>query len=145
MERYPLTNAEQFFATARERYKIKLRRDAGHPWPWTTSPVFQEWRFTNVHREDDKTTVWFRDHVRNPLSELYRREPQPANYRQIIESTIIFRWFTRITTGEHVLDLLLNGWDYATAKDRLKDVHPVVTGAYMIKTINDLNKLEGIL
>lgn len=145
MQNYPLTNADQFFATARERYLIKLARESGKPWPWTSDKVFQQWRFTNVHREDDKTTVWFRENVREPLSQRYRESPTAENFYKIVEATVIFRWFTRISTGERIKDLLLGTWDTAIAKERLQHVHPVVTGAYMIKTINDLNKLDGIL
>ncbi len=59
----------QFFATARERYRILLRRRARQPWPWTSDRIFRENRFCNVFREDDRTTQWFREHLRDPLSE----------------------------------------------------------------------------
>lgn len=123
-----------FFETARERYEIKLKRDARQPWPWTNDPIFREWRFTNVFREDDKTTTWFRENVRSKLDGL-----------KVVEATLIFRWFNRITTGEIIKDLLLNNWITEEARNRLQNVHPVVTGAYMIKTFNGMNKLDGIL
>lgn len=138
MPNLPLVHAADFFAMSRERYNIKLRRDAGQPFPWSEDKVFQTWRFTNVFREDDRTTRWFRDQVRRPLSE----ENNPL---RLVEATVIFRWFNRITTGDAVLDLLLEGWDTEEARRRLKDLRPVVTGAYMIKTFNDMNKLDGIL
>lgn len=128
----------KFFATARERYQIKLRREQGFPWPWTKDGVFQEYRFCNVHREDDKTTVWFRDNVRFPLC-------VQRNYLKIVEATVIFRWFNRIETGEVIRDLLLNGWNQDEANRRLAHVKPLVTGAYMIKTLTGKNKLDGIL
>jgi hypothetical protein len=56
-----------FFRFARERYKIKLAKDAGKPAPWTKDPVLATAYFCNVFREDDRTTVWFREEVRNKL------------------------------------------------------------------------------
>lgn len=147
-----LTHADEFFATARERYRIKLARDAGMPWPWTTNPILQEWRFTNVHREDDRTTVWFRKNLRNPLSQSYDVViPTTETYNRlkaltkIVEATLIFRWFNRIETGEIIKDLILFNWDTNEARRRLEGVSPVVTGAYIIKAGDGVSKLDGIL
>jgi len=126
--------AMEYFATAREREHIRHRRLAGDAPPWTQDPIFQQWRFTNVHREHDKTTTWFREHVRSKL-----------DGRAAVEATLIFRWFNRVETGEVVEDLLLNGWDRGEAERRLKTVRPLVTGAYMIKSPPGLSKLQGLL
>jgi hypothetical protein len=131
---FQLENAAHFFETARERYRIRLRRMAGDPAPWTTDPVFRDWRFCNVHREHDRTTEWFRDEVRSHLDGL-----------AVVEATVNFRYFNLISTGERVKDLLLNGWDEWEARKRLTGVHPLVTGAYQIKTVTGLDKLEGAL
>ena len=53
---FQLAKADEFFATAREGERIRYRRMAGEPYPWTTDPVLREWRFCNVHREHDRTT-----------------------------------------------------------------------------------------
>lgn len=127
-------NTTAYFQTARERYRILLRRRANEKAPWTQDPVFQKYRFCNVHREDDRTTAWFRDEIRSKLKGL-----------KLVESTLIFRWFNRIETGEVIKDLLLGDWDTEEARYRLKDVRPVVTGAFMIKTETGLNKLDGLL
>lgn len=129
-----LVHADRFFSTARERYRIKLKREAGQPWPWTDDENFKRWRFTNVHREDDATTVWFRENLRSQLVGL-----------KVINATVIFRWFNRISTGEIIKDLILNEWDSKIAYERLVDVKPVVTGAYIIKAGDGVTKLEGIL
>ena len=131
---HQLVHIDKYFATARERYKIKLKRDAGEQPPWTTDDHFRAWRFCQVHREDDKTTVWFRENVRSKLEGLAQ-----------VEATIIFRWFNRIETGERIKDLLLEGWDSGEARRRLTGVNPVVTGAYIIKCADGLSKLDGIL
>lgn len=124
----------EFFTAAREREHARLRRARGEPRPWTTDQVFQAWRFCNVRREDDKTTVWFRDQVRAHLTGA-----------KVVDATVAFRWFNRIETGERVKDLLLNGWNGAEARRRLEGVEPLVTGAYIIKTPNGKNKLDGVL
>lgn len=124
----------RYFATAVERQSIKMRRDAGLQPPWTKDEVFQKYRFCNVHREDDKTTQWFRNEVRSKLAGL-----------RVVEATVIFRWMNRIETGEIIKDLLLNGWNRDEAKRRLQDVRPLVTGAYMIKTRTGMSKLDGML
>lgn len=129
-----LSNIDKFFSLARERYSIKLRRESGAPPPWTEDPVFQEWRFCNVHREDDRTTIWFRENVRQHLDGL-----------QLIEATVAFRWFNAVSTGERILDLLLHGWDSDEAKRRLAGVKPIVTGAYKIGSPTGMPKLDGIL
>ena len=46
-----------FFDFCREREAIRLRREQGQPREnWTQDPVFQQGRFLNVFREDDRVT-----------------------------------------------------------------------------------------
>lgn len=135
-----------FFFTARERYSILLRRRAGHA-VWTEDPVFLHNRFCNVFREDDKTTAWFREHIREPL----RDRPQ-----EVLLATVAFRWFNRIETMQRIFANLSDKGDMGVAevfsswrelgiKDILRHVSPVVTGAYIIKTPDGMNKLDGVL
>lgn len=133
-----MVHLREYFETAQERFRIRASKLTGRPQPWTEDPVFQQFRFCNVHREHDKTTEWYRENIRTPLA-------QADHLQRLIDSTIAFRWFNRIETGEKILDLLLHGWDTEEARKRLKDVRPVVTGAYMIKTPDGLNKLDGVL
>lgn len=131
---------ERFFAPARERYNILLRRQRGEPKPWTQDPVFQSWRFCNVFREDDRTTVWFRENIREPL----RDNPS------VMLATIAFRAFNRIETGEVLKPYLLaDNWDLAEWEHDLRafrrDGNSVVTGAYMIKTAPNMDKISGVL
>ena len=125
---------EQYFALARERYLIRERRLAGQPWPWSDQEVFQKYNLCNVFREHDKTTVWFDKNIRSQL-----------RGQAVIEATVIFRWFNRIETGEIIKHLILDQWNSEEARILLEDVKPIVTGAYMIKTVTGKNKLEGFL
>ena len=43
-----------FFDFCREREKIRLARESSTPPPWTDDPIFQQGRFLNVFREDDR-------------------------------------------------------------------------------------------
>lgn len=132
-----LFDATDYFATARERERIRLRRADGQPPPWTEDEVLANFRFCNVHREHDKTTEWFRTHVRELLT--------GASAFDQVAATIAFRWFNRIEVGEIIQDLLVEKWDTEEARTRLEQVQPIVTGAYMIKTPEGMNKLDGVL
>jgi len=127
-----------FLETAMERRRILARREDGQPKPWTLNPVFQQWRFCNVHREHDRTTKWFAENVRSKLQGL-----------DAVFATIAFRWFNRVDeTGLQLLDMLLSGfagWDSEAARGRLQNCSPLVTGAYVIKTPDGMSKLDGIL
>lgn len=137
--------ADQYFATARERYLIRLKKAVGTT-PLTDDPVFKEWRFCNVHREHDKTTEWYARNVRQPIMEsTLSASTRNSHANRIVEATVAFRWFNRIETGERIKDLLVQGWDSAVALERLQGVRPVVTGAYIIKGYDGMPKLEGVL
>ena len=43
-----------FFGFCREREQIRFLRESGAPDPWTEDPTFQQGRFLNVFREDDR-------------------------------------------------------------------------------------------
>jgi hypothetical protein len=42
-----------------EREHIRRQKERGDPKPWTSDPILQQFKFCNVHREDDKVTRWF--------------------------------------------------------------------------------------
>jgi hypothetical protein len=114
-----------------------LRRDSGHPFPWTTDPIFQTWRFCNVFRENDRSTTWLRRNVRQTLSD------QRAGLA-LVQAIIIYRWFNRPEVGDLIKDLLLTKWSTDIARSRLRHIKPVTTGAYMLRTPTGYDKLEGI-
>lgn len=133
--------AEPFFAFARERYEVMLRRNRGEPAPWTRDPVLRAWRFCNVFREDDRTTVWFRENIRQPLRD------RPVD---VLRATVLFRWFNLIETGETMLGCGLLSGAFRPGEFRQKLLArrpkgPWVTGAYMVKTPAGMNKVDGAL
>ena len=76
----------RFFEWINHRTEIQIKKDRGDPWPWTEDKIFQEFKFTNAFRENDRTTVWFRENMREPL--MYQEE--------VFMATVIFRWFNLI-------------------------------------------------
>ena len=140
-----------FFAYAREREEVRLRKVHAIKYDLdqrdlTTNPILREWSFCNVDREDDRTTVWFREHVRSQVPE-----------EQILFATVAFRWFNRISTGRVLAGLdkhdkpvrenLFADWSMYMARDRLAEhaKPPYVTGAYIIKTPDGMPKQDGVI
>jgi hypothetical protein len=134
-------NTTDYFAFLRERYAILLRRRAGESWPWTEDPVLRAWRFTNVRREDDRTTIAFRETVREPISD----DPH------VLLATIAWRWFNLIETGEILRPFLMSkdAWDRAEVERLLQERHdsgkPIFTGAFMVNSPQNRPKLPAIL
>jgi len=119
-----------FFAYARERYAVMLRKDRNEPKPWTKDKILQQYRFCNVFREDDKVTKWFRE----------------SGARTTTFSCVAFRLINRISTAEIMHKAgLFQDWKPKLAAKLLRDVHPLVSGAYIIHTPYGLNKLDGVI
>jgi hypothetical protein len=59
---------QRIFAFAQERYSIFLKKEAGKKPPWTNDEILQNYRFTNIYREDDRVTAWIRENWRRPHS-----------------------------------------------------------------------------
>jgi len=131
----PESQIEEYFATARERYNIMLRRNEGKPGPWVVDPIFNKYRFCNVFREDDRVTKLVKEHVRDPLTKSTR----------VLTALVAARFFNREGS---ILPLAEAGlfaqWDSRKACEVLKGVKPVTGAAYMIKTPTGLPKLEGV-
>jgi hypothetical protein len=49
-----------------EREQVRLRKVAELPKPWTHDPILQNYKFTNVNREHDRTTQWMRKYWTGP-------------------------------------------------------------------------------
>tara|TARA_R110000772_G_scaffold128508_1_gene236192 strand:- start:230 stop:1162 length:933 start_codon:yes stop_codon:yes gene_type:complete len=124
-----------YWQTERESIRVK-KEEYKLPAPWTDDPILQEFKFCQVFREDDRTTRWFRNHIRDPLKN------DPA----VIMATIIFRWFNFIPTGRTLLenDLLVN-WDGDKAIELIKEQSQWITGSYIIKTPNGMDKVTGVV
>jgi len=79
---------QAFFDWCIEREAIRLRREAGDAPPWTLDPIFQNGRFLNVFREDDKGTKAVLRFV----------EPVKASHSDLIHALFFARWCNQHTT-----------------------------------------------
>lgn len=140
-----LENTKEFFAFIKERQDIYLRRFVEKsPAPWTEDPILQNYRFTNVYRELDATTIWFRENVRDPLKD---------DLENILFATILFRWFNKSETGAAILGednisdslFCVKNFSKKAVEERVRPLSRWITGSYIIKTPNEVDKLEGVL
>ena len=123
-----------YWIEERERIRI-VKEDKKEPPPWTRDPILKEFKFCQGFREDDRTTRWFRAHIRNPLS----ASPE------VVMATIIFRFFNLIETGRTLLEHNLHlEWDREKAIEEVFKQPKWVTGAYIVKTPNRMNKVTGV-
>ena len=98
-------------------------------------PILREFKFCQVFREDDRTTRWFRHHIREPL----RNDPE------VFMATVAFRFFNLIETGETLLDHNLHiEWDREKAIQEIRKQNKWVTGAYIVKSPNRMDKVTGV-
>jgi hypothetical protein len=123
-----------YWQTERESIRIKKESAVLSP-PWTDDPILQEFKFCQVLREDDRTTRWFRTHIREPM----------RNEEDVLMATIIFRWFNLIETGRTLIDHdLLRKWNRKKAIYEITKQPKWITGAYIIKTPNGMDKVTGV-
>lgn len=140
---------QRFFAYARARHEITLRRALGLPRPWTKDSILDTYRFTCVFREQDKTTKWFRQNVRDPM----------RNAQSVLLATVVFRMLNRIEVGEAIFhaeyknggtawDAFLESRDVRHLQRAIKRAipdGPYVTGGYIITSPPGCPKLEGMM
>ena len=119
-----------------ERENIRLQKEVSQlPPPWTNDSILQEYKFCQVFREDDRTTRWFREHIRKPMK----------NSPDVFMATVIFRWFNWIPTGRTLIEHgLLKRWDRKKAIEEITKQPKWITGAYIIKTPNGMDKVTGV-
>lgn len=137
-----------FFEYAHRRQALKEQRDDGGDPPWTTDPILQRYRFTNVFREDDAVTVWIRE----------REHPRQASAHNVdafidrVFWTVAARWFNRIPTLEVLCAtrrrsdgnpyglLSYDHFNWWVARDRLHSElpdGPWTTGSFVVGTPYD--------
>ena len=123
-----------FFA---ERQSILKKKLAGEPRPWSTDPIFNEYRFCNVDRMDDAVTIWIQENIVKP----YKDHPDlwlmlayarwinwPPTLDEMVKSGV---WFG---DHDHSLDALADAM-----QARQNRGEKVYTGAYMIRAESNKN------
>ena len=127
---------QRYMYWIREREQIRLRKEElkQEP-PWTQDEILEKFKFCQVFREDDRTTRWFRSHIRDPLKD----SPD------VLMATVAFRFFNLIETGRTLLEHGLHiNWDREKAIQEVRKQPQWVTGAYIVKTPNRLDKVNGV-
>jgi len=119
-----------------ERELIRQRKEVYKmPSPWTDDPILREFKFCQVFREEDRNTRWFREHIRKPME----------NNPDVFMATVIFRWFNHIDTGRTLIEHnLLKDWNRKKAIKEITKQPQWITGAYIIKTPNGMDKVTGV-
>jgi hypothetical protein len=134
---------ERFVAFIKERETIRLLRASNFPWPWTEDPILQEFRFTNIHREDDKVS----QHYQKTIRDRYGENPF------IFPATVAYRWFNRPSTcdalftgNKSVFEAYLERDNITILRECISQLSsPYVTGAYIITGKPGYSKVEGVL
>lgn len=120
--------AQAFFDFINEREEVRQRKLAGFSFPWTDDPILRAYKFTNVHRHHDRTSM----ELRERFYERYYNDDR----RSILINCALFRYFGTWEFADAV------GWqDYDKfdfqgvidiADQRFRDNLRVFTGAYVI-------------
>lgn len=140
---------DRYIAFLRERDTIYHKKTAGKPWPWTEDRILQSYRFTEVYRERDRTSIHYQRTIRNFYTQ---------DNALVFPATVLYRWFNRIETCEHLfcqpdfnnysvfehyvnsggdIDILLRCID--------KIPSPHITGAFIITGKPGYEKAYGII
>jgi hypothetical protein len=78
---------DTFVYWATEREKIRQRRALNQPREtWTDDPIMRAYRFCNVSREDDRTTIWIKENVRDTYD-------QDGDEKQLFLAMAVCRFF----------------------------------------------------
>lgn len=117
---------KQFFNYINKRERIRQKKESGKPWPWTKDAILQEYKFTNVSREYDKTTRWMRKNWTIP------NEDKPLDLQFF--NCCLFRYFGTMEFAEVI------GWQddwnpdeiVKIAEKRYAERKKIFTGAYVI-------------
>lgn len=119
----------ELFSYLAEREQVRLRKEAGQPWPWTDDPILQKYKFTNVRREDDATS-------RELITRHYHTYGKDADAASILLNCAIARYFGRwefaAALGWQTYDDVDFDWIEDLAAQRRAEKKPVFTGAYVI-------------
>ena len=133
---------KEFFSFMRKREAIRTARALNQPWPWTDDVIFQQYKFTNIKREHDKTS-------RLLIEEFYRPNAR-AKGDVILFNATVARYFGTIEMMRAV------GWTdqpnkraleriRKIARERMARGERVFTGAYMISNLRMPNPKEDIV
>lgn len=76
--------------------------------PWTKDKILREYKFTNVYRELDRTTIWYHDRIGGHYYKTGKTKNYPDGFtsKDVVFATFIHRLFNKIETMEHIYDFI---------------------------------------
>ena len=120
--------AQAFYDFINEREEVRQRRLAGFSFPWTDDPILRSYKFTNVHRHHDRTSMELRNRFYGPHFHDDRRS--------VLMNCALFRYFGTWDFAWAVGWQDYDSFDFEmikdTAESRLANGERVFTGAYVI-------------
>jgi hypothetical protein len=118
-------HVDNYFKFCIERHSIYMKRKNGIVWPWTDDEILRKYKFTNVYREFDRTTVYMRKNIREPL----------AMHTELFFNVALFRLYNRTSTHE-VIGNFLHSYNPDEVLQQVRmyrdDGNPIFTGAFMV-------------
>lgn len=132
-------------AFAIERHKVYLCRSTGKSFPWTDDPILQKYKFNNIYRELDKTTIWIKENIRDPF----------ADHKYLWFMIVLARHFNRPNSLMFSIDNywpISDKWSPSICLRKLQKFsatgNPVLNpNAYQVysENVNGTSKLEYII
>lgn len=132
-------NLDAFYRFMYDRHMVYVRRfQQRKPPPWTDNRILRDYKFTNVYRELDRGTIWYKDHI----------VPMAHSLKDIIWLTTAYRLVNNIQTFETCKIPLLKYWTRSRKifRHTLKMMHRknrVFTNAHLtLPTRNGRSKID---
>ncbi|KAK3232906.1 hypothetical protein CYMTET_56765 [Cymbomonas tetramitiformis] len=123
-----------FFDFCREREKVRQQRERGAEPPWSDDPIFQNARFLNVFREDDRGTKAILKFV-GPLVE-------KGDLTALVHGLFFARWCNKQATLDALTpDLLLQPEKLKEVLESLPDQPWCNVAAYPVEPVS----VDGVL
>lgn len=117
----------KFFAFVQCRHDVYKRKSQGLPKPWTDVYILQNYKFCNIFRELDTTTIWIDSNIRKRW----------ANHKYLWFALAVARRINLPVTLGHLDDLLVD-WDadavHGILEQRRLLALPTYSSAYSLTT-----------
>lgn len=84
---------DSYWRFAALRQDVFFNRLKGCPWPWTSEPVLQKYRFTNVYRASDRVSQYL-------IKNVIYNNSLPSTPREVFFRVMLFKLFNKIETWE---------------------------------------------
>lgn len=130
-----MDNMKVLYEYVCERNKAYIKKSLGEPFPWTDNEIIKTYSFTNLKREQDKTSKWL---INNISKNDY------MNKSDRFYNSMIFRMYNRIDVAE-ILELYkpVDENNYEKMIKKLDNMKNCYTRAF--KTIGLRNGIRNML